>query len=232
MKRFLILVLAIFMVFAMVACKSEPEKKGGDALPVEKEAGKDALIEQGSSGAKAVDHTGFKIVASLQDGEGNFSFNIGGKNNIYWIEISGTPTLFTEHNGSTYTFVPVKNASFWLKVADKSLKDELFTDIVDSLLYSAYEYKDNLAYVGEVTQFDRKCSKYSVSAAAEGTNYSFSILVDNEYGITMGMEAAAGSDVVNFTINPKLSNVGESDLPVNYSIAVTCINYLDTAPTT
>ena len=226
MKRFLILVLAIFMVFAMVACKSEPEKKSGDALPVEKEAGKDALMEQGESGAKAVDHTGFKIVASLNDGNTPVSVNIGGKDGVYWLDYSVGSFLFTEHDGSTYMFM--KSAtSVWVKVADKSLKEEVFNEIVDSLLYNAYGYKDDLSYVGEVTQFGRKCSKYSVSASVEGKDYSFSIVVDNEFGITMGMEAAAGAEKINFTINPKLSNITADDVPANYAEAKACDTYVD-----
>ena len=231
MKKFFLFVLIVLMAFAMVACKDEPEQKSGDALPVEKEAGKDALIEQGAS-AKAVDHTGFKIVATMQEGGNNISFNIGGKNNIYWYEISETSMLFTEHNGSTYLFVPVKNASFWLKVAEKSIKEEVFTDVVDALLYNAYEYKDSLSYIADETKFGRSCAKYSISATVEGVNYSLTIWVDKEFGITMGLESAAGSETVNFTINPKLSNIGESDLPTNYSVASTCVSFLDTMPTT
>ncbi len=229
MKRFLILVLAIFMVFAMVACKSEPEKKSGDALPVEKEAGKDALMEQGSSGAKAVDHTGFKIVVSMEEGKESISFNIGGKDDVYWYDYSGNGFLFREHNNSTYMFMKLEApaTSFWLKVADRSLKEEVFTEIVDALLYNAYEYKDSLSYAGEVTLFGRKCSKYSVSATVEGTSYSFSISVDNEFGITMGMEAAAGAEKINYTINPKLSNVTAEDVPANYAEAKACDTYLD-----
>ena len=76
MKKFLVLILAIIMVLSVVACKNEPEN-GGDSLPVSKEAGQDALIEQGSS-AKALDHTGFKIVVTTQEGNETLSFEIGG----------------------------------------------------------------------------------------------------------------------------------------------------------
>ena len=229
MKKFLVLIMVVLMVFAMVACKSEPEQKSGDALPVEKEAGKDALMEQGTSGAKAVDHTGFKIVVTMNEGGESLSFNIGGKDDIYWYEVSGAKFLFQEHNGSTYMFMKLEAPmpSFWLKVADKSLKEEVFTEVVDALLYNAYGYKDNLTYVGEVTQFGRKCSKYSVAATVEGTNYSFSIIVDNEFGITMGMEASAGAEKINYTIDPKFSNVTADDVPTDYAAAKACDTFQD-----
>lgn len=178
MKRFLILVLAIFMVFAMVACKSEPEKKSGDALPVEKEKGQDALMEQGAS-AKAIDHTGFKIVVSMTDGEDSTAFEIGGKDNIYWYGFGEEGSLFfTEYSGNTYMFWDLDElGKYWIKVADKSLKEEIFTTVVDSLLYNAYDYTDVLSYVGDETKFGRSCSKYTISATEGGVSYSFSILV-------------------------------------------------------
>ena len=232
MKRFLILVLAIFMVFAMVACKSEPEKKSGDALPVEKEAGKDALMEQGSSGAKAVDHTGFKIVVSMTEGEDSTAFEIGGKDNIYWYGFGEEGSLFfTEYSGNTYMFLDLDElGKYWIKVADKSLKEEIFTTVVDSLLYNAYDYTDVLSYVGDETKFGRSCSKYTITATEGGVSYSFSILVDKEFGITMGMEFSAGSETVKYTIEPKLSNVTADEAPEGYAAAKACTSFVDEIP--
>ncbi len=231
MKRFLIFVLAILMVFAMVACKSEPEKKGEDALPVEKEKGQDALMEQGAS-AKAIDHTGFKIVVSMTDGEDSTAFEIGGKDNIYWYGFGEEGSLFfTEYSGNTYMFWDLDElGKYWIKVADKSLKEEIFTTVVDSLLYNAYDYTDVLSYVGDETKFGRSCSKYTISATEGGVSYSFSILVDKEFGITMGMEFSAGSETVKYTIEPKLSNVTADEAPEGYASAKACTSFVDEIP--
>ena len=230
MKKFLVLILAIIMVLSVVACKNEPEK-GGDALPVEKEAGQDALIEQGSS-AKALDHTGFKIVVTTTEGKESTSFEIGGRNDIYWVNL-GTEAMFVcEHSGSTYYYLDLEGlgSGFWIKIADKSLKEEIFGTMVDTLLYNAYEYKDYLAYVATETKHGRPCSKYTVSAKEEGVNYSFSIWVDQEFGITMGMEVTAGEDAFNYTINPKLSGLTDSDAPAGYATAKACTNFYDSIP--
>ena len=214
MKKFLVLILAIIMVLSVVACKNEPEK-GGDALPVEKEAGQDALIEQGSS-AKALDHTGFKIdVTVTATGEGSMTIEIGGRNDIYWLTSAGVTVFFTEKNNSTYMYY----TGAWVKVADKSLKDEVFTEMVDSLLYNAYEAREYLVAAGTETKHGRPCSKYTVSASEGGVNYSYTIWVDQEFGITMGVEAAAGSEYAAYTINPKLSNMTDNDTPSGYAAA-------------
>ena len=231
MKKLLVLILAIIMVLSVVACKNEPESKGGDSLPVSKDKGQDALIEQGSS-AKALDHTGFKIVVTTQEGNETFSFEIGGRNDIYWVNL-GTEAMFVcEHSGSTYYYLDMEGlgSGFWIKIADKSLKEEIFGTMVDTLLYNAYEYKDHLTFVATETKFNRPCSKYTVSATEEGVNYSFSIWVDQEFGITMGMEAAAGGESFSYTINPKLSGLTDSDAPAGYATAKACTNYYDSIP--
>ena len=227
MKKILVLILAIIMVLSVVACKNEPEK-GGDSLPVSKEAGQDALIEQGQS-AKAIDHTGFKIEVTTHEDNETFSFEIGGRNDIYWVNL-GTEAMFVcEHNGLTYYYLDMEGlgSGYWLKIADKSLKEEIFGTMVDTLLYNAYAYKDYLTYVATETKFNRPCSKYTVSATEEGVNYSFSIWVDQEFGITMGMEVAAGGEAFSYTINPKLSGLTDSDAPEGYATAKAFTSFMD-----
>lgn len=228
MRKVLVLLLAILMVFTIVACKQEPEQN--NELPVEKEAGKDALMEQGASGSKAVDHTGFKITVTMKDETEDESFEIGGKDDIYWLNLGEYAILTRDHDNSTYMFMPLEAplTSFWLKVSDKSLKEEVFTEAVDALLYNAYDYKDYLDYVGDETKYGRSCSKYTVNVTEEGVKYSFSILVDKEYGITMGMQASANDESFTYTINPKLSGLIDSDLPANYAAAASCAVYQDT----
>lgn len=227
MKKFLVLILAIIMVLSVVACKNEPEK--GAEMPVEKDKGKEALIEQGADHGKALDYTGFVIGVSVDEGVGQaMTIEIGGRNGIYWYDanVEGVPaTLITEHEGATYCYVSA--LGYWLKVADISLKEKLFDSAVDALLYSAYNYLDSLNYVGTETKFNRPCSKYTVSATEEGVKYSFSIWVDQEFGITMGMEAAEGAQSITFSINPKLSNVSDADTPAVYATGKACTTYKD-----
>ena len=224
MKKLLVLILAIIMVLSVVACKNEPENKGAE-LPVEKEAGKDALIEQGSE-AKALDHTGFKVSVSVAAGNETMDIEIGGRNGVFWLTSEAVTLYFTEKNNYTYMYY----TGAWIKVADKSLKDEVFTEMVDSLLYNAYELKDQLNYIGTESKHGRPCSKYSVSAKDEGKDYSFTIWVDQEFGITMGVEATAGSENAGYTINPKLSNMTDGDTPDGYAAAKACTNFFDQLP--
>ena len=227
MKKFLVLILAVIMVLSVVACKNEPEKES--VYPVEKEAGQDALLEQGSS-AKAIDHTGFKIsVSATTGGEAPISFEIGGKDDIYWISVTGgVSVLMSEFTGATYTFVPMEAPanSYWRKLSDKSLKKEIFTETVDSILYSIYNNEDYLTKQGTETKNGRSCTKYSVSIPEFG--YSYTVWVDNEFGFTVALEAAAGAESVTYSMTPKLSNLGEGDLPANYAAAAACNLYTDT----
>ena len=222
MRKILVLLLAILMVFAIVSCK-EPEPKKGE-LPVDKEVGKERLIEQGAV-AKAVDHTGFKLVLTADAGEGPVSMELGGKNGVYWVGIVGYSHFVREHEGKTYYYTGGK----WFKIADKSLKEELFDENLDDLLYAAYdsEVKDALMDAGSENKNGRDCAKYTASFTDEGVKYSLTIWVDKDYGITMGIEAAAGSAAVSYGITPKLSGLVEEDLPTGYAAAYACDVYSD-----
>lgn len=224
MRKVLVLLLAILMVFAIVSCKDEPEKSG--QLPVEKETGKEKLIEQGAA-AKAVDHTGFNIEVTLNEGEGPLSFAIGGKDGVYWLNLA-MPMFFRDHENKTYYYL---EGLGWYKVAEGSLKDNVFDEMADSILYAAYEdeVKDVLKSEGVEKKNGRDCSKYSVSYTdpEDSTTYKFSIWVDNEFGITMGMEALAGGKAFTYVINPKLSGLVEEDLPAGYATAFACDTYYD-----
>ena len=225
MKKILVLLLAVLMVFAVVSCKQDPEEEKA-TLPVEEETGKERLIEQGAA-AKAVDNTGFKITVAMDDGEENITFTVGGKDGVYWLDVA-VPMFFRDHENKTYYYV---DALGWVKVADGSLKDNVFSEIVDTLLYSAYteEIKDVLKSEGTENKHGRACSKYSVSFTdpEDSKTYKFSIWVDNEFGITMGMEALAGGEAFTYTINPKLSNLVSEDLPAGYAAALASDTYLD-----
>ncbi|MBQ3696684.1 MAG: hypothetical protein II883_02055, partial [Spirochaetales bacterium] len=85
MKKILVLLLAILMVFAIVSCKDEPEQAAEEPQATESQ-GKDNLLSQGAkSGAKAIDHKGFKIVGKYNVDETELVVEVGGKDGIYWL---------------------------------------------------------------------------------------------------------------------------------------------------
>ncbi len=227
MKKILVLLLAILMVFAVVACKQEPEEKKGE-LPVDKEVGKEKLLDQGDV-AKAVDHTGFKIAVSIDDGEAPLSFNIGGKDGVYWVSGLGVTAFVREHDSKTYGYS--SELDKWVKIADVTLKEKVFDEMVDAILYNAYEdeIKDVLLDAGSEKKSGRDCKKYSVSFTDPDTKvaYKFNLWVDKEYGITMGMEALAGGAAFTYTIDPKLSGLVAGDLPDGYADALACETFDD-----
>ena len=90
MKKILVLLLAILMVFAIVSCKDEPEQ--ADEPQATEGQGKDNLLSQGAkSGAKAIDHKGFKIVGKYSVAETELVVEVGGKDGIgsYLAGVSG-----------------------------------------------------------------------------------------------------------------------------------------------
>ncbi|MBO4424939.1 MAG: hypothetical protein J5768_05435, partial [Spirochaetales bacterium] len=202
MRKILVLLLAILMVFAMVACKDPEPEKG--TLPVEEDVGKDRLLEQGAT-AKAVDHTGFKIGLTVEEEGVPLTVELGGKDDVYWLSTAGVSAFFRDHDEKTYMYMSA--LSYWLKVDEGSLKDKVFSEMVDSTLFVAYEYKDALFDAGTETVKGRSCSKFTASGTEKGVAYSFTIWVDREFGITMKIEASAGGEAFSFTVDPKLSGL-------------------------
>ncbi|MBQ3728473.1 MAG: hypothetical protein II903_03120, partial [Spirochaetales bacterium] len=85
MKKILVLLLAILMVFAIVSCK-EPEPEQAEQPQATEAQGKDNLVSQGAkSGSKAIDHKGFRIVGSFDISGTKTVIEVGGKDGIYWI---------------------------------------------------------------------------------------------------------------------------------------------------
>ncbi|MBO4410349.1 MAG: hypothetical protein J5775_06320, partial [Spirochaetales bacterium] len=85
MKKFIIFIMIVFMLFAMVACKPEVEEPA-DPTKTE-DAGKAALADQGSSGSgKAITpNSGFKIIGSFETGGSSYKVEVGGKDDLYWV---------------------------------------------------------------------------------------------------------------------------------------------------
>ncbi len=230
MRKIFVLLLALVMVFAMVACK-EPDSNGsgggGSSMPVSKDAGKDALIEQGSSGSKAIDHTGFSFAIQSTVGETTEQVWIGGKDDVYWVSLDGTEyEFFTEKNDKTYYYVTGESPA-WYSVAQGSLKASLFGPIVDSLLYSAHAAEKYLTKGEDDTVSNRSCATYSASmsmqvAESQMATMNVKYWVDKEFGVTMKIEYEDSNlnnnyaSSMTFTLTPTFSN---PTLPSGYAAA-------------
>ena len=229
MKKFLVLIMVIFMVFAMVACKSEPEQQQAE-MPVEKEQAKDTLIAQGAS-AKTIDHTGFRIDVTENAGGEIYKISIGGKNDVYWIGAAQgnspmTTMFYAEKASGGYIYV---DGYGWAHLGtDATLKSSLFSDIADSLLFSAYEAQEYLSRGADETVFNRSCATYSASVpVAEGSSQKVAVKfwVDKEYGVTLKLqyEDPQFAESFSLTVDPTFSN---PTTPTGYDAAKTAFDAL------
>ncbi|MBR1582624.1 MAG: hypothetical protein IJ663_02600 [Spirochaetales bacterium] len=227
MKRFLILVLAIFMVFAMVACKSEPEEEGGgSALPVSEEESKQALIDQGSSasGGKGikVDHTGFSFdINAVNNGEAHKIY-LGGKDDIFWVgaEVDAVTTyaFYTEKAGKAYMML--SSYPVWIEVSQGvSLKESIF-QTADSFLFWAHTAEEYLIKGADDTVGDRICATYSATVPIPETKQTASVkfYVDKTWGVTLKVvyEDPSLAESFSLSVDPKYSN---PTLPTGYETA-------------
>lgn len=186
MKKILVLLLAILMVFAIVSCK-EPEPEQAEQPQATEGQGKDNLVSQGAkSGSKAIDNKGFKIFGSFDISGTKTVIEVGGKDGIYWIgtdedddeehEIETYLLLSEVKSGDTVT-LKVWNGSAWdsYGVSD-SVLEALFGDggLVDQLLFCSFGIEDNilipalfdvssLSKVGSENMNERNCTKYSAT---------------------------------------------------------------------
>ena len=239
MRKAIVLLLAILMVFAMVAC-NEPEPEGkGDVLPVDKEKGQEKLLELGGEEPKAVTPSGFKITISTNFGnhlgDDSFEYSIGGKDGVYWIGMKGSYMFFRNHANKIYAYTV--GDSSWSKYSADSLKDAIFSEPYDEILYCSYldEIMSVLVDEGSDTNNGRDCRKYSVSYTDhDKKTYNLNIWVDKKYGFTVAIEVLeGGSDGLTYNVTDlKLSNLaaGEipsGDMPSGYAAAHACDTYDD-----
>ncbi|MBP5756719.1 MAG: hypothetical protein J6W39_03960 [Spirochaetales bacterium] len=213
MKRFLVLILAIFMVFAIVACKQEVEPSD----PTNSEdAGKTALAEQGSSGSKGIDNKGFKIVGSFKTSDSSVKVEVGGKDDLYWI---GTYDNAADNTGD-YVYFRMKNANTvsiytgetWVDFeSSTSIKDALFGEggvysaLVDNIVYLSFQLKtiygsmfSDLKYEGSATKNGVACSKYTATFSLQeiGEIANVSVYVEPTFAVTVGFDFALADSFV------------------------------------
>lgn len=219
MKKILVLLLAVLMVFAIVSCKDEVEQAAEEPQATESQ-GKDNLLSQGAtSGSKAIDHKGFKIVGEYELPGETLLVEVGGKDGIYWL---GTDTdsddavdsylIITEvDNGdSTYTLKMWDDSTdAWLEyTSESSVKDAIFGEggIADQILYCSFGFEAEadgfsaLVKAGSETKDGRLCTKYTSSFTFDTSLIpggksdmkiaEVNVYVDKEYAFTVAMDFA------------------------------------------
>ncbi len=215
----LILVLAFSCLF--VACKPEPEA----ADPASPEVGKQRLIDQGST-ARAIDHTGFRLVVNMTSGGDMMSVDIGGKDDVFWLDFEAIDAFLCEHEGKTYKYMPAPTSK-WLKISDDSLKETIFTGAENLLFIGSEMFKEYMKKTGNESLGGRNCTTYSLSYKDPdtGKDIKAKAYLDIEYGLTLGIEVSEGEDVFSFTVDPlELSN---PTLPDGYAAAKACDDFVE-----
>ena len=223
MKKILVLLLAILMVFAIVACKQEPEE--AEEPQVSESQGKENLVSQGAkSGSKAIDYKGFKIVGTYEVEGTKLVIEVGGKDGIYWI---GTDEdLDEEHKIETYLLLSevksgdtvtlkVWNGSAWDSYSySESILAALFGEngLADQVLYCSFGFDENPLFsapakAGSESKNGRNCTKYTSSFLFDATALGGSkdmkaaevnIYVDKEYAFTVAMDFSFTKEFKDF----------------------------------
>lgn len=210
MKKVFLIFFVVLMALALVACKQEQEDNGGDdsgssAMPVEKEAGQEALYAKGQSGTRAVGDSGFRIVVT----SGALSLDIGGRNDIFWVLVGDTYVYFADVGGKSYWY----NDGNWIDITEAttyayngSVKENIF-GIVDALLYQNYgkELIDYFERGADETHSGtgRSCATYSISYGELSLKY----WIDKEYGFVCGIKYVGSDDDFDYNMTKcELSN--------------------------
>ena len=241
MRKHISLILKLFvivsLVFAITACSSEPQgsapsepdsEPGGKTepvqMPVEKEEGKQKLLALGAVDPSKGLVPGFRITATLDDGQSVQAVEIGGTDGIYWVGISedsqtgsiDTYHFFKERNNKTYT----DQFYSWFCLEDSTLVSQVFGEIADNLLFSAYSdpIRNNMTFVEKTTIDGRACSLYSASINSQTIKF----WVDDTYGITLKMEYEGVSSIVYTVV---LSLEGVAGFPSLYEMWHNSVGY-------
>ncbi len=223
MKKLALLLIALLALSCLfVACAPEPEPAVTD--PASPEVGEERLIEQGST-PRAPDHTGFNLNIEMTSGGDSMSLTIGGKDDVFWLTLDPIDAFFCEHEGKTYMYRPAVNK--WVKVSDASLKDHIFNDGVENILFIGSEqYKSFMEKTGNESRGGRACTTYSLSYTDPDTSKTLKakVYIDIEYGFTLGIDVSEGKEFFSFTVTPTLSN---PELPTGYEAAKDCDEFAE-----
>lgn len=220
MKKAFVFLLIVLMALVLVACKDEPEGAGGGgegSAMMKAEDGQAALIEQGQSGARGIDYTGFRIEAEF-DINGNKTYlDVGGLNDVYWVacndeEITTSDYAYCKYyNGKDYLY----NEGYLIDLGSVDLRTKLF-GAASSLLYIAQSYEGVLTKGAD----EKGCDAYSGTFAFYGNEMTLKFLVDKTYGFTREMIYSDPDADIKFSVTPTLNNVTET--PADYNAVSAC----------
>ncbi|MBO4718053.1 MAG: hypothetical protein J5599_09170, partial [Spirochaetales bacterium] len=220
MRKVLVLLLAILMVFTIVACKQEPEQ--AEEPQATESEGKANLVSQGSkSGAKAIDYKGFKIVGSYKVEETTLIIEVGGKDGIYWLGVDSDDNgkvdsyqLFSEvKSGDTVTLKLWNGAAWDSYPMEDSILSALFGEggLADQVLYNSFGFAENSLFsapekAGSLSKNGRSCTKYTSAFTFDGTALGgkkdmkaaeITLYVDKEYAFTVALDFAFTDEFKN-----------------------------------
>ena len=148
MKKVFLIFLVVLMALALVACKQEQEDSGSSdstAMMTASE-GQAALLEQGQSGARGIDYSGFRIQATITYDSTTTYLDVGGLDDVYWIAVSDGDAVENSdyfyckyYEGTDYLY----SEGYLVSLGSSDLKTQLFNS-VGSLLYMAQTYESVL----------------------------------------------------------------------------------------
>lgn len=210
MKKFIVIMLAVLMVFALVACKGDVPDEGEQDTQVSKSQGKDNLIAQGSAaGSKAIDHKGFRVVCNFTVSGEKTTIELGGKDSLFWLGTSEGGAAITADAMSFWYEKKESNDTYTIKIFDDSenqwtaleglnfsIKTLVFDALVDNILYiwdsmTTYFAGATPVKAAVETYGGRTCTKYTAQwTLASQKLADITLWVDNEFGVTMGMTFA------------------------------------------
>ena len=202
MKKSLIFIMIVLMAFAFMSCK-QPEPENTE--PVSKEQGQENLYQQGASGSgKSIDHTGFRIAVTVTQDSDETTFEIGGKNDIYWITPDESTTIFVKAKDK-HNYIYASPYALGVELPGQTIKNYIFA-AAESLLYVADGLTSQMVKGADDTVGGRACATYTLVMDYEPTpgtpgQMNLKIWVDKEFGFTMKItytDKSSGKTVGSF----------------------------------
>ncbi len=220
MKKLFLIFLVVLMALSLVACKQEQEDSGGsDSTAMMTAAeGEAALLEQGQSGARGIDYSGFRIQATITFNSTTTYLDVGGLDDVYWVAVSDGDAVEDSnyvyckyYEGTDYLY----SEGYLVSLGSSDLKTQLFNS-VGSLLYMAQNYESALTKGSDEDGY----YTYSGTFAYPGCDTTtIKFLVDKTYGFTKSMTFTSGGDGITFEVTPTLS---KPSTPTGYDAALAC----------
>ena len=205
-------------------CK-QPEPENSNE-PVSKAEGQEKLYQQGSSGSgKSIDYTGFRIAVTVTDNGTPDTFEIGGKNDIYWIN-TGDSTVFVKAKDKK-NYLYYSPYALGLELSGTTIKNYIFS-MAEGLLYVADSLTSQMVNGADDTVSGRSCATYTMTIPYEPTpgtagNLKLKIWTDKEFGFTMKItyqDAVNNNTVESFSYEITTLQLKDATTPDGYAAVV------------